>query len=77
MIAAGDSKTIGSYTFENWGSHSNNYPFSYMTAAAAVGLERSEIDVFVKRLNKIFSKFKRKNTNGQNSVEQCDDTDVS
>ncbi|XP_065071859.1 O-phosphoseryl-tRNA(Sec) selenium transferase-like isoform X2 [Rhopilema esculentum] len=77
VIAAGDSKTIGSYTFENWGSHSNNYPFSYMTAAAAVGLQRSEIDVFVKRLNKIFSKLKRKNTKGENSREQYGDADVS
>jgi len=60
VIASGETKTIGKHVFNNWGSHSNNYPFTYMTAAAAVGLTRNEIDVFIKRLEKIFSKFKRK-----------------
>ena len=31
-----------------------------MTAAAAIGLTTDEIDVFLKRLDKIFAKFKRK-----------------
>ena len=31
-----------------------------MTAAAAIGLTNDEIDIFLKRLDKIFAKFKRK-----------------
>ena len=60
MIAPGEAKIIGGYTFKNWGSHSDNYPCIYMTAAAAIGLEAEEIDTFLKRLEKIFLKFKRK-----------------
>ena len=61
MIQAGATKTIGTHTFENWGSHSNIYPHSYFTAAAAIGMERREVDEFIQRLRKTFRKFLAKN----------------
>ena len=48
---------IGSYGFRNWGSHSNDVKFSYLTAACSVGLTLQEIDLFKVRLDKCISKF--------------------
>ena len=51
---------MGDYRFKNWGSHSNSFPCSYLTAAAAIGLTKDEVDTLIKRLDKVFTKFKRK-----------------
>lgn len=60
VVAPGDSKTIGPHVFTNWGSHHNRYPSAYFTVAAAVGMLRQEVDVFLERLDKVFVKFKKK-----------------
>ena len=57
VVQSGSEKRIGSHVFKNWGSHSNIYPQTYFTAAAALGLEREEIDEFIHRLRKVFKKF--------------------
>ena len=50
----GDSAT----SFTNYGTHSNNYPcLPYFTAAAAIGQTKSEIDLFVVRLDEAFKHF--------------------
>ena len=59
-MAPGASKTIGPHTFTNWGAHHDSYPCAYFTAAAAVGMEREEVDKFVERLEKVFVKFRKK-----------------
>ena len=48
-------KDISGLQFLNFGSHSNNYPTAYLTVASAIGIKKSDIDVFVKKLDKIFS----------------------
>ncbi|XP_062501031.1 O-phosphoseryl-tRNA(Sec) selenium transferase-like isoform X3 [Corticium candelabrum] len=60
VVASGSRRTIGSYTFINWGAHSNHYPSPYLTAAAAIGMTKDEVDAFLKRLKKVLMKFKRK-----------------
>lgn len=60
VVAPGCTKTIGSYTFTNWGSHSNEYPCTYLTAAAAIGMTCDEINTFCERLDKTLTKFKKK-----------------
>ena len=60
VIAPGGSKTIGPKTFKNWGSHSDHLPFSYMTAAAAVGMTSDDVSVFLTRLDKTLSKWRKK-----------------
>ena len=47
------SKEIGGHKFENFGSHSNHYPLAYLTAAAAIGISKEDVDLFVKRLDKV------------------------
>ena len=60
VVAPGESKTIGSHVFSNWGSHHDCYPTAYFTVAAAIGMSRGEVDVFVERLDKVFVKFRKK-----------------
>ena len=52
----GMTKIINGYEFPNWGSHSNIYPSAYMTAAAAIGMTKDEVDTFLKRLDKCLQK---------------------
>lgn len=54
VITTSSDKEIGGLNFKNFGSHSNNYPTSYLTASASIGIKKSEIDVFIKRLQKVF-----------------------
>ncbi|EDV22917.1 uncharacterized protein TRIADDRAFT_50605 [Trichoplax adhaerens] len=55
-IAPGVTKQIGSVTFENYGSHYNNYPYAYLTAAAAIGLKKDDVNTFARRLDRVFRK---------------------
>ncbi|KAI8926258.1 sec tRNA synthase [Entophlyctis helioformis] len=54
---SGPKKTIQGIEFANYGSHIDNYPHSYFNVAAAIGMERTEIDVFIERLTAAWSKF--------------------
>lgn len=56
VVTQGTSKTIGSVSFTNFGSHSNTYPVPYITFAAAVGMRGEDVGVLVEKLDKILSK---------------------
>lgn len=47
-----NKKSIGEYTFENYGGHSDNYPYAYFTAAAAIGICKEDVDTFIERIQK-------------------------
>lgn len=54
IISTTDVKTIDGYKFQGWGSHishSNNTP--YITAAAGLGITKSEVDSFIDKLDKV------------------------
>ncbi|XP_033100355.1 O-phosphoseryl-tRNA(Sec) selenium transferase-like [Anneissia japonica] len=58
VVSKGTSKEIGGITFMNYGSHSDNYPYTYITAAAAIGMTCQDVDLFIKRLQKVIAKWK-------------------
>ncbi|GFO47619.1 O-phosphoseryl-tRNA(sec) selenium transferase [Plakobranchus ocellatus] len=58
VVAPGNDVTISGYLFKNFGSHSNNYPCAYLTAAAAIGMKKNDVDMFISRLEKVLSKCK-------------------
>ena len=73
---------IGPHTFTNWGSHHDSYPTAYFTVAAAIGMRREEVDIFLERLDKVFVKFRKKHAqllpaihapDLQHSDEECND----
>ncbi|KAK7110099.1 hypothetical protein V1264_014027 [Littorina saxatilis] len=58
VVAPGKENTIGGYTFQNFGAHCNSYPTAYLTAAAAVGMTKADVDTFISRLTKVLAKVK-------------------
>ncbi|XP_055377000.1 O-phosphoseryl-tRNA(Sec) selenium transferase [Condylostylus longicornis] len=60
VISCTDSKTIDNYKFDNWNSHytSNNPKIPYITAAAALGMKKDEVDVFCSKLKECYLKCK-------------------
>ncbi|KAI9027839.1 O-phosphoseryl-tRNA selenium transferase [Hyaloraphidium curvatum] len=50
---------------EGWMSHCRNYPVAYLTAAAAVGLRKEEVDDFIARLDKVLAEFRRSRERGE------------
>lgn len=52
------TKTIGPLAFPGYGSHADAYPPGpYLTAACALGVSKEEVDVFLRRLDKVLSDF--------------------
>lgn len=73
VVAPGSNRTIGPHTFINWGAHSDHYPCAYLTAAAAIGMTRGDVDTFLKRLDKTLLKFKRKHRDRQEETTRNED----
>ncbi|XP_047128786.1 O-phosphoseryl-tRNA(Sec) selenium transferase isoform X1 [Hydra vulgaris] len=57
VVTTQEEKVIGPNTFCGWGAHYNNYPTPYLTAAAALGATKTDVDRFIKKLNKAFKHF--------------------
>lgn len=60
VVPTGTEKKVCGILFRGFGSSVDDYPHSYLTAAAAVGLQEEEVDVFTRRLDKTLSDFKKK-----------------
>lgn len=52
VVPKSQNKTMGGQDFVGFGSSTENYPHSYLTAACAIGLSESEMDDFFVRLDK-------------------------
>ena len=52
-----NKKSIGEYTFENYGGHCDNYPHAYFTAAAAIGISKEDVDTFIERIQKNWKQY--------------------
>ena len=72
VVTPNDEKTIGRYQFIGWGAHYSNYPCSYLTAAAAIGATRQDIDLFLKRLEKNFKDFLKEPSTKASSKKETD-----
>jgi len=58
VVTSAETKTIENHQFRGWGSHCSKYPKPYITAAATIGMERSDVDTFVKKLEDCLKKVK-------------------
>lgn len=59
--------TISGLKLTNFGAHCDRYNTPYLTAAASIGMTKTDVDIFVTRLDKVLHKYK-------SSVESCNDT---
>eukprot|EP01061_Rhynchopus_euleeides_P013416 TRINITY_DN2342_c0_g2_i1.p1 TRINITY_DN2342_c0_g2~~TRINITY_DN2342_c0_g2_i1.p1 ORF type:complete len:544 (+),score=110.28 TRINITY_DN2342_c0_g2_i1:117-1634(+) len=60
VVKVGDQKTICGNSFNNYGSHSDETDYSYLTVACALGIRTEDIDVFMKRLETEWTKLDKK-----------------
>jgi len=63
VVPMHETKAICEHTFRGYGSSTDNYPHSYLTAACAIGLPQSEMDEFFIRLDKCFHDYFKKAKN--------------
>ena len=56
VIAQGEWKEVSGHTFKGFGAHCDAYHCNYLTAAAALGMTKEDVDSFVKRLDKVLEK---------------------
>nr|XP_039254202.1 O-phosphoseryl-tRNA(Sec) selenium transferase-like [Styela clava] len=61
VVATNATKDIEGYLFQGYGSHCNNYRTAYLTAAAAIGMTKGDVDLFVKRLDKVLTELRKNN----------------
>ncbi len=57
VVSVGSSKNISGQNFAGFGSSTEAFPHSYLTAACAIGLTEDEMDEFFNRLDKCFKDF--------------------
>lgn len=60
VVPKNAQKTIEGYSFTGYGSHCDDYPYPYLTVAVAVGMDRDECDIFLKRFDKVMSTLSKK-----------------
>jgi len=60
VVALGENKEIGGHHFTGFGSHHDQYPFPYLTLAAAIGMTRDDVDTLLKKLDKVIKQWQQK-----------------
>ena len=59
MVAkTGKITDVSGQKFLNFGAHCDDYPCNYLTAAAAIGMTKKDIDLFISRLDQVLKKSK-------------------
>ena len=58
-------KKVCGIQFGCYGAHIDNYPYPYLTASCTIGISQYEIDVFLERLEKVFSTFYKQKQRGK------------
>ena len=59
VVKLGTKQTIDTYEFTNYGAHSSNIQYSYLTVAAAIGIEENDIEVFMMKFDHVYQKLRR------------------
>ncbi|TYZ63309.1 hypothetical protein PybrP1_005941 [[Pythium] brassicae (nom. inval.)] len=70
VVSCHGSKTIGAFTFEAYGAHSDAFRTPYLTVACAIGMTRAEVDVLAKKLRATLREWKAKHAPAPHSNEQ-------
>jgi len=56
VVTRGTEQEIAGHRFTGFGAHHSDYPCTYLTAAAALGITKLDVDSFIRRLDKVFTK---------------------
>lgn len=72
-------KQIIHVIFSGWGAHKSNYPCPYITAGASIGVKKSDVDLFVQKLDKVIARLRKSspsNLETPSSSEGNDNTSI-
>lgn len=69
VIARGKTQTVAGIQFQGYGAHCNDYKEDYITVAAAIGTEESEIDEFLTRLRSCMNECRARNSSGSGNLK--------
>lgn len=58
VVSGTEEKTIADIRFKAWGSHRNDATVPYLTASAALGISREEVDGFIVKLEQVLNERK-------------------
>ena len=58
VAKTGKITDVSGQKFLNFGAHCDDYPCNYLTAAAAIGMTKKDIDLFISRLDQVLKKSK-------------------
>ena len=61
VVPRGQQKNISNIQFQGFGSSTDDYPDSYLTAACAIGLNGDEVDDYIERLDRSLKDCHKKN----------------
>ena len=64
VVSSGNRQNIAGKSFLNWSAHSDNYPHSYLTIAAAIGGSKDDIDKCITKIVDCIRELRRKTVNG-------------
>ena len=59
IVNKNETKAIEGFVFRGYGSQCNEYPHAYLTAAAAIGMTADDVAVYIDRLGRCITEFKR------------------
>ncbi|OXA45630.1 O-phosphoseryl-tRNA(Sec) selenium transferase [Folsomia candida] len=62
VIIPSQTQTIGQVELEGWGCHSPLYKLPYLTAASTLGMEKADVDFFIKKLDECLKMLKKPRT---------------
>lgn len=59
VACTGEVKKVAGVDFVDWGAHAANYRRSYFTVACSFGITEQDVMLFLQRLHKVLTKFKK------------------
>ncbi|XP_067037810.1 O-phosphoseryl-tRNA(Sec) selenium transferase-like isoform X1 [Acropora muricata] len=69
VVSPDTSKEINGHVFTGWGAHAKSYRCAYLTAAAAIGMAKEDVDTFLRRLDRCLSKLTAKESDLGGNIE--------
>lgn len=68
VVTTTGSKSVAGLSFPGYGAHADAYTVPYITAAAAMGMQKGEVDIFVQRLQSVIDEFRKQHPEAGLSV---------
>lgn len=60
VVTGKEERTLAGVVFKGYGASIDNYPVPYVTVAAAIGLERADVNKFATRFESVYEEFRKK-----------------